>query len=91
MVLWRYLTALHDRRVFDWIQGSESLGPSQWAELTANLVNNNTLCSRHMREQILDLLARYGTRRLLSMSCRTTAHFTLRPTGGDVLTKTNFL
>lgn len=57
MVLWRYLTALHDRRrVIDWIENS---GASQWPELTPALVNNHTVCSTYLRENILDLLARY--------------------------------
>uniref|UniRef100_A0A3Q3EM06 SPG11 vesicle trafficking associated, spatacsin n=1 Tax=Labrus bergylta TaxID=56723 RepID=A0A3Q3EM06_9LABR len=59
-VLWRYLTALHDqRRVVDWIQNSSSSSASQWPEITPELVNNNTVCSSYMRENILDLLARY--------------------------------
>ncbi|XP_041651089.1 spatacsin [Cheilinus undulatus] len=57
-VLWRYLTALHDQlRVVDWIQNSSA---SQWPELTPELVNNNTVCSSYMREDILDMLARRG-------------------------------
>ncbi|KAI3371229.1 hypothetical protein L3Q82_023542, partial [Scortum barcoo] len=60
-LLWRYLTALHDqRRVVDWIQSTESSDTSQWPELTAELVNNNTVCCSYMRENILDLLARRG-------------------------------
>lgn len=56
MVLWRYLTALHDhRRVIDWIENS---GASQWPELTPALVNDHTVCSTYLRENILDLLAR---------------------------------
>ncbi|XP_041795524.1 spatacsin isoform X2 [Chelmon rostratus] len=59
-MLWRYLTALHDRRrVVDWIDwNSETSGASWWPELTPELVNNNTVCSTYMRENILDLLAR---------------------------------
>ncbi|TMS05935.1 Spatacsin [Larimichthys crocea] len=58
-VLWRYLTALHDqRRVVDWIDwNGETSGASRWPELTPELVNNNTVCSTYMRENILDLLA----------------------------------
>ncbi|KAM7003157.1 spatacsin isoform 2-T2 [Tautogolabrus adspersus] len=60
-VLWRYLTALHDQqRVVDWIQNSSSSSASQWPELTPELINNNTVCSSYMRENILDLLARRG-------------------------------
>ncbi|XP_073327338.1 spatacsin [Pagrus major] len=61
-VLWRYLTALHDRRrVVDWINWQKESGSaSRWPELTPELVNNNTACSTYMRENILDLLARRG-------------------------------
>ncbi|GAA6229551.1 spatacsin-like [Lates japonicus] len=60
-VLWRYLTALHDQnRVVSWIQNGETSDASLWPELTPELVNNNTVCSTHMRENILDLLARRG-------------------------------
>ncbi|XP_075941335.1 spatacsin isoform X3 [Anarhichas minor] len=60
-VLWRYLTALHDqRRVVDWIQNQEAPGGSRWPELTPELVNDNTVCSSYMREEILDLLVRRG-------------------------------
>ncbi|XP_067446801.1 spatacsin isoform X2 [Thunnus thynnus] len=60
-VLWRYLTALHDqRRVIDWIQNGETSGAARWPELTPELVNNNTVCSSYMKENILDLLARRG-------------------------------
>ncbi|XP_060933341.1 spatacsin [Limanda limanda] len=60
-VLWRYLTALHDQhRVVDWIQNQEAAGAPLWPELVPELVNNNTLCSTYMRENILDLLARRG-------------------------------
>lgn len=56
VVLWRYLTALHHRRrAIDWIENS---GTSHWPELTPALVNNNTVCSTYLRENILDLLAR---------------------------------
>ncbi|XP_076588606.1 spatacsin isoform X2 [Chaetodon auriga] len=59
-VLWRYLTALHDRRrVVDWIDwNKETSSASRWPELTPELVNNNTVCSTYMREDILDQLAR---------------------------------
>uniref|UniRef100_A0A8C2X5T7 SPG11 vesicle trafficking associated, spatacsin n=1 Tax=Cyclopterus lumpus TaxID=8103 RepID=A0A8C2X5T7_CYCLU len=60
-VLWRYLTALHDqRRVVDWIQNQQTPGGSRWPELTPELVDDNTACSAYMREEILDLLARYS-------------------------------
>lgn len=61
-MLWRYLTALHDQhRVVDWIQNRETSDTSHWPELTPELVNNNTVCSTYMRENILDLLARYSS------------------------------
>ncbi|XP_039988709.1 spatacsin [Xiphias gladius] len=60
-VLWRYLTALHDQgRVVNWIQNRETSDASLWPELAPELVNDNTLCSTYMRENILDLLARTG-------------------------------
>ncbi|KAF0040785.1 hypothetical protein F2P81_006683 [Scophthalmus maximus] len=60
-VLWRYLTALHNQhRVITWIQNRETTGAPQWPELAAELVNDDTLCSTFMRENILDLLARKG-------------------------------
>lgn len=59
-VLWRYLTALHDQhRVVNWIQNRETKD-ARWPELTPELVNGNTACSTYMRENILDLLARYS-------------------------------
>lgn len=61
-VLWRYLTTLHDQnRVVSWIQYRETSDASLWPELTPELVNNNTVCSTYMRENILDLLARYSS------------------------------
>lgn len=62
-VLWRYLTALHDRRrVVDWINWhQETSSAPRWPDLTPELVNNNTACSTYMRENILDLLARYSS------------------------------
>ncbi|XP_068168365.1 spatacsin isoform X3 [Antennarius striatus] len=61
-VLWYYLTALHDQhRLRDWIDWrKETRGPLQWPEITPELVNNNTICSSYLRENILDLLARKG-------------------------------
>ncbi|XP_059190874.1 spatacsin [Centropristis striata] len=60
-LFWHYLTALHDqRRVIGWIQNEETSGESRWPELIPELVNNNTVCSSYMRENILDLLARRG-------------------------------
>uniref|UniRef100_A0A8C7T6C1 SPG11 vesicle trafficking associated, spatacsin n=1 Tax=Oncorhynchus mykiss TaxID=8022 RepID=A0A8C7T6C1_ONCMY len=65
-VLWSYLTSHHDqRRVTEWIEslaaqnGDPSSAP-QWPALTAEVVNNNTRCSTHMRNHILYMLARRG-------------------------------
>ncbi|XP_067348995.1 spatacsin isoform X2 [Channa argus] len=59
--LWRYLTALHDQsRVVSWIQNGQTTDTSQWLELSPELVNDNTVCSSYMKEDILDLLARRG-------------------------------
>uniref|UniRef100_A0A8C8JA47 Spatacsin C-terminal domain-containing protein n=1 Tax=Oncorhynchus tshawytscha TaxID=74940 RepID=A0A8C8JA47_ONCTS len=61
-VLWSYLTSHHDqRRVTEWIEslaaqnGDPSSAP-QWPALTAEVVNNNTRCSAHMRNHILYML-----------------------------------
>lgn len=60
-VLWRYLTSLHDHRVFDWLGAAgQTSGAPRWPELTPEVVNSNTMCSTYMRETVLDLLARYG-------------------------------
>ncbi|XP_070687544.1 spatacsin [Pempheris klunzingeri] len=61
-VLWRYLTSLHDQhRVVDWIEWNrETAGAPRWPELAPELVNDHTVCSTYMREDILDLLARRG-------------------------------
>uniref|UniRef100_A0A8C5HR99 Spatacsin-like n=1 Tax=Gouania willdenowi TaxID=441366 RepID=A0A8C5HR99_GOUWI len=59
--LWRYLTSLHDMdRVLNWIQSIDTPGTNQWPELTPELVNDYTVCSTLMRENILDVLARRG-------------------------------
>uniref|UniRef100_A0AAQ5Z462 Spatacsin C-terminal domain-containing protein n=1 Tax=Amphiprion ocellaris TaxID=80972 RepID=A0AAQ5Z462_AMPOC len=58
-VLWHYLTVLHNHHcVVNWIQNRETSGACKWPELSSELVNNNTVCSTYMRENILDLLAR---------------------------------
>ncbi|KAJ8249250.1 hypothetical protein GJAV_G00232780 [Gymnothorax javanicus] len=66
-VLWRYLTSLHDQsRISQWIESlppqedPHPTNPSTWPLLTASIVNDNTACSAHMRNQILDMLARKG-------------------------------
>ncbi|XP_061077139.1 spatacsin isoform X2 [Conger conger] len=65
-VLWLYLTSLHDReRITRWIeslppQDPDPSAPSRWPALAAAVVNDNTACSSHTRNQILDLLAQKG-------------------------------
>uniref|UniRef100_A0A3Q3AA47 SPG11 vesicle trafficking associated, spatacsin n=1 Tax=Kryptolebias marmoratus TaxID=37003 RepID=A0A3Q3AA47_KRYMA len=60
-VLWQYLTALHDQQqVVDWIQTQKPTSFPCWPEITPELVNNNTVCSTLMKENILDLLVRRG-------------------------------
>ncbi|KAG9341188.1 hypothetical protein JZ751_019627 [Albula glossodonta] len=65
-VLWLYLTSLHDQeRITRWIerlapQDTDSTTTSQWPALAADIINKNTACSGHMRNQILDMLARKG-------------------------------
>uniref|UniRef100_A0A6Q2ZLW4 Spatacsin C-terminal domain-containing protein n=1 Tax=Esox lucius TaxID=8010 RepID=A0A6Q2ZLW4_ESOLU len=65
-VLWSYLTSLHDeQRVTKWIetlatQNGDPSSTTQWPTLAANVVNNNTHCSAHMRDHILHMLARRG-------------------------------
>lgn len=60
-VLWSYLTSLHDQdRVTAWLtQGRESAAASKWPALTAAVVDGNTYCSDYMKDQILDILARF--------------------------------
>lgn len=59
-VLWSYLTSRHSwARISNWIQVFQSTEPSaSWPTLTAEIVNQNTCCSRYMRNEILDKLAR---------------------------------
>ncbi|KAJ8417174.1 hypothetical protein AAFF_G00284010 [Aldrovandia affinis] len=65
-VLWLYLTSLHDQeRITRWIESlappdADPAAPSLWPVLAASVVNGNTACSSHMRNQILDMLARKG-------------------------------
>lgn len=79
-VLWHYLTALHDRRrVVDWINWhQETSSAPRWPELTPELVNNNTACSTYMRENILDLLARYSSTVHHITSCHSSVFTALR-------------
>ncbi|KAM6973367.1 spatacsin [Aplochiton taeniatus] len=66
VVLWCYLTSLHDQsRVDQWIQSlagrnGDPADAPQWPALTADIVNDNTLCSAYMKDCILHLLARRG-------------------------------
>ncbi|XP_046889233.1 spatacsin isoform X4 [Hypomesus transpacificus] len=66
VVLWRYLTSHQDQaRVTCWIQnlGSQNGDPAsapQWPALPPDVVNDHTLCSAHMRDHILHMLARKG-------------------------------
>ncbi|XP_078283376.1 spatacsin [Rhinoraja longicauda] len=59
-VLWNYLTSRHSwSRISNWIQVFQSSEPSaSWPTLTPEIVNQNTCCSRYMRNEILDKLAR---------------------------------
>lgn len=62
-MLWRYLTSLHDQRVLGWMGwvggGAQASSAPRWPELAPEVVNSNTMCSTYMRENVLDLLARY--------------------------------
>ncbi|NWI89416.1 SPTCS protein, partial [Pitta sordida] len=64
-VLWRHLTARHDwPRICSWIEESEPgqarAGAAAWPPLTADVVDQHTLCSSFMRHEILTKLARNG-------------------------------
>ncbi|XP_027544005.1 spatacsin [Neopelma chrysocephalum] len=64
-VLWMHLTAQHDwLSVCSWIEESEPsqalCGAAAWPPLTADMVDQNTLCSSYMRHEILNKLARKG-------------------------------
>ncbi|XP_066523347.1 spatacsin isoform X2 [Hoplias malabaricus] len=64
VVLWSYLTSLHDlTRISAWLttvgaQDRRSTAAPQWPALTADIVDGNTRFTRYMRDQILDTLAR---------------------------------
>lgn len=67
VVLWQYLTSLHDQdRITRWIESlppqdadaANPTDPSRWPALAATVVNDNTACSSHTRNVILDMLAR---------------------------------
>ncbi|XP_028622694.1 spatacsin isoform X2 [Grammomys surdaster] len=64
--LWRHLTARHDwSSISLWMeefQTQETVSPQQskWPPLSADIIEQSTCCNRHMRNEILDKLARSG-------------------------------
>uniref|UniRef100_A0A8D2LN51 SPG11 vesicle trafficking associated, spatacsin n=1 Tax=Varanus komodoensis TaxID=61221 RepID=A0A8D2LN51_VARKO len=62
-VLWTYLTSWHDwASISAWIADSQPQdGGSDWPQLTAEAVEQRSLCSSFMHNEILDCLARNGT------------------------------
>ncbi|XP_067411554.1 spatacsin [Emydura macquarii macquarii] len=65
-VLWTYLTSQHDwLNICSWIEESQpqshtSFEQTNWPSLTPDIIDQNTLCSSYMRNEILDKLARNG-------------------------------
>ncbi|NXJ00144.1 SPTCS protein, partial [Psophia crepitans] len=64
-VLWMHLTAQHDwLNICSWIEDSEpnqtSCGEAKWPPLTPDVIDRNMLCSRYLRNDILNKLARNG-------------------------------
>ncbi|KAK2524422.1 Spg11 [Columba guinea] len=64
-VLWRHLTAQHDWvSICSWIEESEPnqalCGQENWPPLTPDVIDQSTLCSSYMRNDILNMLARKG-------------------------------
>ncbi|NXY85661.1 SPTCS protein, partial [Alcedo cyanopectus] len=64
-VLWMHLTAQHDwLSICSWIEESEPgqpvCGGGNWPPLAADTIDQNSLCSSHMRNQILTKLAGKG-------------------------------
>ncbi|XP_073798479.1 spatacsin isoform X2 [Danio rerio] len=65
-VLWAYLTSLHDSvRCSAWLSSSsvcerESSAAPCWPQLTAHVLDTCTRCGEHLRNIILDQLARQG-------------------------------
>uniref|UniRef100_A0A8C3IRR4 SPG11 vesicle trafficking associated, spatacsin n=1 Tax=Chrysemys picta bellii TaxID=8478 RepID=A0A8C3IRR4_CHRPI len=65
-VLWMYLTSQHDwLNICSWIEESQphshtSFQQANWPSLTPDIIDQNTLCSSYMRNEILDKLARNG-------------------------------
>ncbi|KAJ6662923.1 hypothetical protein lerEdw1_011127 [Lerista edwardsae] len=62
-VLWMYLTSWHDwMNINSWIAESQpQTESSNWPQLTVEAIDQSTLCSNYMRNEILDNLARIGT------------------------------
>ncbi|GAB1286802.1 Spatacsin [Apodemus speciosus] len=64
--LWRHLTARHDwSSISLWMeefQTQETVSPQQskWPPLSAAIIEQNTCCNSHMKNKILDKLARRG-------------------------------
>uniref|UniRef100_A0A8C2YHM3 SPG11 vesicle trafficking associated, spatacsin n=1 Tax=Coturnix japonica TaxID=93934 RepID=A0A8C2YHM3_COTJA len=63
--LWMHLTAQHDwLNISSWIEEFEPnhslCGQNKWPPLTTGIVDQNTLCSGYMRNDILNKLARNG-------------------------------
>lgn len=64
--LWRHLTARHDcSSISLWMeefqtQETESPQQSKWPPLSADIIEQGTCCHSHMRNEILDKLARSG-------------------------------
>ncbi|XP_025009734.2 spatacsin isoform X4 [Gallus gallus] len=63
--LWMYLTAQHDwLNISSWIEEFEPnhslCGQSKWPPLAASIIDQHTLCSGYMRNEILNKLARNG-------------------------------
>ncbi|NWR79138.1 SPTCS protein, partial [Centropus unirufus] len=63
--LWMHLTAQHDwPNICAWLEECEPsqtlCGEAAWPPLTPDIIDRNTLCSRYMRNDILNKLARNG-------------------------------
>ncbi|XP_034352380.1 spatacsin isoform X2 [Arvicanthis niloticus] len=64
--LWRHLTARHDwSSISLWMEEFQtretmSAQQSKWPPLSADIIEQSTCCNRHMRNEILDKLARSG-------------------------------
>ncbi|XP_066490937.1 spatacsin [Tiliqua scincoides] len=62
-VLWMHLTSWHDwMNISSWIAESQPQTVStNWPQLTVEAIDQSTLCSSYMQNEILDNLARIGT------------------------------